>query len=80
MSKIIRIRQESYDKLNKLERESGCSKQAIIEQAIESLARERFMRDVVKAYDVLKSDAKAWNEELKERAEWEKINDGLEDL
>jgi predicted transcriptional regulator len=80
MSKIIRITQKSYEQLSQLEQESGCSKQAIIEQAIEQLSREKFMDEVVKAYERLRSDEKAWKEELEERAEWEMINDGLEDL
>lgn len=80
MSKIIRITQKSYEQLSQLEQESGCSKQDIIEQAIEKLSREKFMEDVAQAYDKLKSDKNLWKEELEERAEWEMINDGLEDL
>jgi len=81
MTKIVRISKNAYDKLNKLEVETGATKQAIIEQALDKLMRENLIERANKAYARLRSNPQAWQEELEERADWEStIADGLEDL
>lgn len=81
MTKIVRISKNAYDKLNKLEVEIGASKQVIIEQALDKLMRENLIKRANKAYEKLKSNPQAWQEELEERATWEStITDGLEDV
>ena len=46
---------------------------------LEELSRKIFFRKVSKAYSNLKNNPKEWEEELKERAEWESINDHIDD-
>lgn len=79
MSKIIRITDDSYDKLDKLATETGASKQLLIDQAIEGLIRKNFFKRADRAYEALKKNPKEWQEELQERAEWESFNDNPED-
>ncbi len=79
MSKIIRITENAYDRLDQLALETGSSKQRIIDQALENLARKHFLEKTNKGFAALKNNATKWDEELNERDEWETINDGLED-
>lgn len=79
MSKIMRVNEEAYLKLEELSQETGKSKQDLLSIALEKLSREIFFRKVGKAYDRLKNDPAQWNDEIKERNEWEKINDKLDD-
>jgi hypothetical protein len=81
MTKLIRISDTAYKKLCSLEIEMGDSKQRIIQNALEKIARENLLRKANQAYEALKSDASAWAEELEERKELEgTLGDGLEDL
>lgn len=80
MSKIIRITENAYKKLAQLAVESSLSKQIVIEQALEVMMRDNFFKKANAAYEDLKKDPKAWQEELQERAEWEAFNDDFEDL
>lgn len=79
MSKIMRVTENAYNKLEELSEETGYSKQDLIDRAIEELSRKLFFKKVNKAYVKLRSNAKQWEEELKERSEWESINDHLDD-
>ncbi len=74
MVKMIRITEDAYDKLKQLEQETGTSKQAIIDQALEQMARERFLKRVNQEYEDLKSRPEEWQEELEDRAEWEECS------
>ena len=53
--------------------------QAVLDEAIEHYQRERLLDEANAAYARLKSDPKAWKEELAERAQWDgTLADGLE--
>lgn len=81
MSKLIRISDSAFEKLQKLEQETGESKQEIIEKQLEKRMRENLLKKGNEAYERLKKNPKAWQEELEERAVWQQAdNDGLEDL
>jgi predicted transcriptional regulator len=63
---------ESYQKtLRELARYDGKSMQAIVEQAIESYRRQRFLEGLSQDFKTLQNDTKAWQAELKERKEWD---------
>ncbi len=80
MSKLVRIAQETYIKLDSLAKYTGLSKQRVLEVALEKLKREKLMESANKAYDQIAKDPKAWQEEQKERALWETtLLDGLHD-
>lgn len=80
MSKLVRISQGTYNKLSELVKEMGSSKQEILDQALEKLSRELFLKGVSEDYERLRSNPTSWQDYLEERAEWESINDKLEDL
>ena len=63
---------ESYQKtLRELALYDGKSMQAIVEQAIESYRRQRFLEGLSQDFKTLQNDTKAWQAELKERKEWD---------
>lgn len=81
MSKLIRISESAFEKLRQLEEASGKSKQTIIENILEKAMRENLLKKGNEAYERLRQDPKAWQEELEERQAWEQANnDGLEDV
>ena len=52
--------------------------QAVLDTAIERYRRERFLHAANADFAALRSDPKAWKEELKERELWEHtLADGL---
>ncbi len=81
MSKLIRIDESTLQKLKRLEKDTGLSKQAILHQAVDNFLREKILRGINDAYEALRQDPEAWKEELEERALWDvTLSDGLEDL
>lgn len=71
----------AVDKLNTLEADMGISKQLIIEKSLDRLIRENLLRKANAAYETLRNDPQAWQEEIQEREEWEvTLADGLENL
>ena len=80
MSKMLRMDEKDYAKLDNLSKTTGISKQKLLSVVIEKAVREKFMEEANKAYRKVRSNKKAWQEELKERAEWDvTLMDGLED-
>ena len=78
MSATVRINPESHRKLKTLAEELGESMPTVLEQAIESLRRARFLEQASRAYGELRSDKKAWAAEQAERKAWDKtLKDGL---
>ena len=78
MSATVRINPESHRKLKALSEELGESMPTVLEQAIESLRRERFMEHASQAYGALRGDKKAWAAEQAERKAWDvTLTDGL---
>jgi len=52
--------------------------QALLEEAIETFRRKRFLEQVNAAYASLRRDAKAWEAVERERREWDRtLLDGL---
>jgi len=52
---------------------------AILENALRDYGRKQFFHSVEQAYAALQKDPKRWQEELKERREWDlTLGDGLE--
>ncbi|MGH7971402.1 MAG: toxin-antitoxin system protein [Limisphaerales bacterium] len=53
--------------------------QAVLDEAIGHYQRERFLDEVNAAYARLRTDPKAWKEELAERQIWDRaLGDGIE--
>ncbi len=74
----IRISVHTHTLLRRLAQEEGDSMRAVLDRAIESYRREKFLRDANADYAALKRDEKAWKEELRQRAIWKQTaSDGL---
>jgi predicted transcriptional regulator len=81
MAANVRIQPETHTKLRLLANEARKSMPEILEQAIDDLYRKRFFEECNRAYARLRSDPKAWQEELEERRLWDAtLADGLKDL
>ena len=74
----VRIGLASREALRALARESGRPMQAILEQAIEALRRQRFLEGVNAAFAALRANPAQWSGLEAERAQWEStLLDGL---
>ena len=75
-----RISESSRKILQELAARYRASMQDILERAIEEYRRRHFLEECNAAYAALRSDPKAWKEELNERALWDNaLSDGLDD-
>jgi predicted transcriptional regulator len=76
----VRIDSTTRDTLRQLARESGVPMREVLERAVESYRRQRFVEEANAAYAALQADSQAWREELKEREAWDAtLADGLDD-
>ena len=81
MSAMVRIKPETHFKLRQLAKQAGESMPETLERAVDVLYRKQWLAGLAADYARLRGDKKAWAEELKERALWDKtLGDGLEDL
>jgi predicted transcriptional regulator len=80
MSKLIRVSDEAYSKLNQMAKNIGISKQDVVDTAINNLEKETFLKRANDAYATLKKNSKQWLEYQEELALWEStLEDGLKD-
>ena len=80
MSKLVRISDMAYSKLDQMAQITGNSRQDIIDQAINNLEREAILKQANEAYVRMASNKKEWQEEQEELDLWEStLEDGLED-
>lgn len=76
MSKMMRISDETAEKLNYLSENTGKTKLEIMEEAIELLAKKKFFKELNDGYKKLSKN----QEYLDEIEEWDQtLLDGLED-
>jgi len=74
----IRISDAARGTLRQLARAEGKSMLALVDEAVETLRRQRFLEQVNAAYATLRSDPRAWEEVECERREWDvTLGDGL---
>lgn len=75
----VRIDRESDDALREMAEREHVSRGRIIQKALVIYRRKCFLDNCAKAYTSLKSDNKAWKDELDERESWDStVGDGLE--
>jgi hypothetical protein len=80
-STTVRVTEHTHELLRKLAAASGEPLQKVLERAVENYRREQFYAEFHAAYERLRADPVAWEEELAERAEWDAtLADGLDDL
>jgi hypothetical protein len=67
----MRINESSRKILQDISRKDKKPMQAILEQAIESYRRQRFLEGLSADFAVLREDEAVWSEEKAERAAWD---------
>ena len=74
----VRISESAREILREMAQIEGRPMQALLEEAVETLRRKRFLEQVNAAYASLRGDAKAWAAVERERREWDRtLLDGL---
>ncbi len=76
---VVRINEEAKQRLRLLAEETGESMSSVLEKAIETYRRKRFLESVNEAYRSLRKDKKGWASLQEERARWDRASmDGLD--
>lgn len=70
-STTIRISESSRKMLYDLARQDNKPMQAIVEQAIESYRRKRFLEGLSEDFASLRNNPENWQAEVEERKEWD---------
>jgi predicted transcriptional regulator len=79
-STTVRVSEHTHELLRKLAEATGEPLQMVLERAVESYRREQFYAEFNAAFERLRADPVAWEEELAERALLEgTVADGLGD-
>ncbi|MEX2117974.1 MAG: hypothetical protein WD847_00065 [Pirellulales bacterium] len=79
-SETVRIRPETHAQLKALAKQSGQSMPELLDKAIEAYRRRLFLEEGNREFAALRTDRKAWEQEQKERAEWQNtLTDDLKD-
>ena len=74
----VRINDTTHAVLRELAETAGKPMLAVLEEAVETLRRQRFLEQVNEAYASLRADAKAWKAIEEERRGWDAtLLDGL---
>ena len=77
MASTVRISESSHRALRDLADREHAGLQTVLERAIESYRRQRFLEEANRTYAALRSDSVAWGAELDERADWDHtVDDG----
>jgi len=80
MATTVRVSEQTHQMLQELSRGRGQSMTEILAEAVERLRDEDLLRRTNAAYAALREDPEAWEELMRERAEWDAtLGDGLED-
>jgi len=80
MSKLVRVSDESYSKLNSITKATGISRQDILDAALKQWEKDTLLRQANDAYAAMQQNSEEWAEEQRELALWDvTLKDGLED-
>lgn len=71
MATTVRINSETHSKLRELAESSGESMSVVLQKAIETYRRQRFLQKANEAFARLRRDERGWKDELDERAAWD---------
>lgn len=71
--KMVRISPSAHRTLSSLSERMGLSMTVLLDKAVEQLRRQAFLDEVNAAFHRLRSDPKAWKEELEERRAWDRV-------
>ena len=74
----VRISDSAHGALRELSRAEGKSMLMLLDEAVETLRRQRFLEGLNAAYAELRADSRAWEATLEERRAWDvTLADGL---
>jgi hypothetical protein len=80
VSEIVRIRPDTHAKLKQLAKAEGESMPDVLDRAVEAYRRQQFLQGLASDFAALRSDPKAWADELAERQAWDAtLADDLKD-
>lgn len=80
MSVTVRVSEETHRALQELSQRRGEPMTQVLAEAVEHLQHEELLRRSNEAYSSLRGDAEAWEELMRERAQWDAtLADGAED-
>ncbi len=80
MSTTVRVSEETHRALREISSQRGESMTDVLAEAVKRLRQVDLLRRTNEAYAALREDPEAWDELLRERAEWDvTLMDGLED-
>ena len=71
MSTTVRISDNSLQTLRKIATQASEPIQIILDKAIESYRREYFLKKANLAFEILKNNNEAWQDEISERETWD---------
>lgn len=76
----VRINPADHTMLRRIARQSGESMRSSLTKAIELYRRQTFLQEANEAFAAMRKDPKAWQEELKERKDWDStLQDDIKD-
>jgi predicted transcriptional regulator len=76
----VRISPKGHTLLRRLASASDTSMAEVLEAALETYRRQKFLEEAAAAYDELRRDPRAWKKHQADLAEWETtLGDGLKD-
>ena len=77
-SLTVRISKKAHRALRQLADLEGASMRGILDKAIEEYRRKAFLMKANAAFEALRNDTQAWQEEQKEREQWDAaLSNGL---
>jgi hypothetical protein len=80
MPSTVRVSEETHIALRELSERRGQSMTEVVAEAVERLRHEDLLRRTNEAYAAIREDPAAWDEVMRERAEWDcALADGLDD-
>ncbi len=80
MSKLVRVSDEAYSRLNSIARVAGISKQEVLDSALEKWEKDMLLKQANVAYDAMRKNKQEWEEEQEELQLWDTaLDDGLQD-
>ncbi len=76
---VVRINEEAKQRLHLMAKEMRASLPSVLDKAIETYRRKRFLESVNEAYRSLRKDNKEWASLQDERVQWDhSLMDGLD--
>ncbi|HZS05085.1 MAG TPA: toxin-antitoxin system protein [Blastocatellia bacterium] len=76
----VSISESAHQLLSQLAEMEKISKEAVLDRALENYRRQVFLKQANAAFEALRADSGAWQEELEERELWNNtLADGAEE-